>query len=130
MFVGGCTISLAGAAAARLLNALYGLFLYKSHVRRLAETEAGEVGRVWREGALLAAAAVAPSFALMMWYRWSPHVPLSVLAGAIGAGAILWMGVLLQWNHPLWVEMRKLSRHVFARLGKLCRKPFSDSQAR
>jgi O-antigen/teichoic acid export membrane protein len=124
MFVGACTISLAAAAAARLLNALYGLFLYKSHVQRLAETEAGEIGRVWREGAVLAATAAAPSFALMMWCRWNPHVPLTLLMAAITLGAALWLAVLLHWNHPLWLEIRKLACHIFERLGVLRRKRF------
>jgi O-antigen/teichoic acid export membrane protein len=115
----GCLFSLVGAAVGRVADSLVGLIVYFPHVRRLAKTEKHEIPAVYRDSALATVAAVAPSLALMIVYRWSPYTPLPLVALAVMMGIAMWAGVLALIDHPLKNEALVL-------LHKLRRKPASQ----
>jgi O-antigen/teichoic acid export membrane protein len=105
-FSAGCFFNIAAAAVGRIAEAIFGFMLYRSHVRRLAETQPGELRRIYFNSLLLTVAAVMPSMFLMIYSGWSHLTPPWLIAAAILAGAGLWIVVLVRLKHPLWAEIK------------------------
>lgn len=112
VFTVGSLFSIAGAAIGRIVDSGFGLIIYYPHMRRLANTEQGEIPRVYRESGFLTIAAVLPSFLLMVSNGWSPTTPLWQMAGVVTLGVLLWLATVHRLDHPLLGELR-----IFARKG-------------
>lgn len=105
LFVIGAQFSLVAAAAARIGEALVGILLYRGEIARLGGTHPGELRRLYLHGAIATTSAVLPALLLMLYWDWSPLVPLELLAVSIGAGIVLWLLALRLLRHPLLDEM-------------------------
>ena len=112
LFVIGCTISIAAAAASRIVEALAGLLLYLPHMNRLAGTTTGDLFKIYVQSVLLTVVAVLPSTALMVSSGWSPQASGSMIAAAVSLGILLWFGGLALLRHPLLDEIAVLVRWV------------------
>lgn len=110
MFVIGCLFGLVGAATARIGDAIVAQFLYRRHVHRLTGASAHDLRRIYLWSALLSAAAVAPSLAIMICWRWSPMTPAPAIVLAILAGGGAWVGSVFLAHHPLRGELLRLLR--------------------
>lgn len=111
----GCLVSLTAAAAGRIAESAIGLLLYYPHVRRLAQTDRGEIPAVFAQSAMLTVAAVAPALLLMIGMGWSERAPAAALAGVVGLGVALWTAVLFALRHPLSDEIILAWRRVAGR---------------
>lgn len=114
-FTLGCLGGIAGAAAARTVEACFNLALFQPHIARLADVRLSDVVPVVRQGLLLLLLAVAPAAALMGWHGWSPATPMPQVAGAIAAGVAGWAAGLWLLDHPLWQELRRLANRTAQR---------------
>ena len=110
LFSAGTLIGVAAAAAARIVETLLAYLLYRPHMDRLVGTTRGELDRIYWEGLLLSLAAVLPSFALMLWYGWSPRTPLPLVAGAVLLGVFGWAGLVFLRRHVLLEELQRALR--------------------
>ena len=114
LFVGGCLISLEAAAAARMLDAVFSVLLYRPHVNRMTGTTAADFWPIYAQSAVLTALAVAPAGALMMWGEANGSPVL--LAGVIGLGVVLWGAGLFALKHPLADELKATIGHRLPKL--------------
>lgn len=110
----GAFFSLAAASAARVLDNLAGLFLYRKHVLRLSGVGAAEYRQVFARTGMLTLVAVGPAAALMIVHRWSYAVPHVAVAAAVLAGVIAWLALLRRTDHPLGQELGLLVRKALS----------------
>ncbi|MDB5819035.1 MAG: hypothetical protein JWQ11_2675, partial [Rhizobacter sp.] len=75
-FMIGSAFSVAAAAAGRVVDAIFGLLMYRSHVSRLSGADVKEITPIYVEGALLTVAAALPLALLMAFEGWSAHTDL------------------------------------------------------
>jgi O-antigen/teichoic acid export membrane protein len=108
LFVGACFVSITAAAAARLLDAIFSMLLYRPQLERMTDTRLADTGPIYARSALLTLLATAPALVLMAAHRGSPATPLPYVAGAIAVGVALWVAGLLALRHPLIEEARRL----------------------
>lgn len=108
IFAFGCLFGLAAAALGRIGEAVVGYILYRPHIERLAGTEPGEIGRIYRESLQLTAVAIAPAILVMVWWRWSPHAPIPLIAVAVILGILGWFLLLRHKRHPIAHEIELL----------------------
>ncbi len=109
-FVCGCFIGLTGAAGARIVEAVFSFGLYRPHLERMTATTGRDLLPIYTRSALLTAAAVSPSFGVMVSYRWSASTPLPHLLAAVALGCIAWLLTLRRFDrHPLQCEVRSLA---------------------
>jgi hypothetical protein len=101
----GCLISMSAAAASRIVEALVGLCLYLAHMNRMAGTNSGELLTAYGQSALLTVAAVRPSALLMISHDWAARTPMPLIAGCVGLGVLLWLGMIVLLDHPLRAEL-------------------------
>ncbi|CAA9531491.1 MAG: hypothetical protein AVDCRST_MAG91-2995 [uncultured Sphingomonadaceae bacterium] len=111
LFVGGCLISLEAAAAARVLDAIFSVLLYRPHLNRMTNTTAADFWPIYARSAVLTALAVAPAAVLMTWGEANGSPTL--LAGVIGLGIVLWSAGLFALKHPLADELKATIGHRF-----------------
>ena len=104
LFAGGCLISLAGAAAARIADTAFAVMLYRGHLERMTDTRFSDYVPIYLEGALLTVLATAPALLIMAFYGWSPQAPVPVVLAAIVVGVIGWLIGLRVMRHPLCTE--------------------------
>lgn len=104
-FVGGCLISLNMAAAARIVDALFALYLYRPHLNAMTDTRFRDFIPAYRRAALLTVAACGPSAVLMIFAN-EASTNLFRLAAAILGGVLLWVILLFVLDHPLRGELR------------------------
>ena len=106
-----CTFSLFGlvaAAAARILDAAFSIFLYRPHLNRMTQTRLADFVPIYARSALLTFLAVGPSAAYMAWNAFSEAVPIGLLALTILLGLALWALALFRLGHPLASEAQSL----------------------
>ncbi len=108
MFTAACFISLTAAAATRILETLLSMALYRPHLERMTDTQFGDFIPIYSRSALLTVVAVAPSAALVLYWRNAPDLPAYQLLGAVILGVAMWAAVLHMMNHPLIAEARRL----------------------
>jgi O-antigen/teichoic acid export membrane protein len=108
LFLSGAAISLTAAAGAKVLESILTYVLYRRHMDRLVGAAPGELRRVYLLNLKLTAVAIAPTFALMIWWRWSPLTPLPAIFAAVLAGVGGWTTFLFSWKHPLAQEVTRL----------------------
>jgi len=109
MFTAGCFISLTGAAAARVGEAVFSVFLYRRHLDRMTQTRTRDFLPIYFRSALLTAATIAPPGLVMARYGFSEHAPLAFVALAVCAGAAVWLGLIFATRHPLAAEIARLA---------------------
>lgn len=108
IFIGGAMISLTMAAAARIAEALLAFLLYRRSLLRLVGGPRGPLRMIYLEAVLAAGLAIAPSFALMVWWSWSPNTPIAQIALAVLLGIAAWALFLVWRRHPLYLEVVNL----------------------
>ena len=108
LFAVGCFFSLTTAAAARILESFIAIAIYLPRVERITATQRSDFVRIFRRNAIATVIPCSPAFILMTLYGWSPQVPISLVAAAIGGGATIWVGILHLMGHPLSYELRRL----------------------
>jgi O-antigen/teichoic acid export membrane protein len=109
MFTAGCFISLTGAAAARVGDAIFSVFLYRRHLDRMTQTQTRDFLPIYLRSALLTAAAIAPCGLIMARYGFSEQAPLPFVALGIGIGFGLWFSLIFLTRHPIAVEIARLT---------------------
>lgn len=115
LFVGGCCVSITAAAAARLLDAVFSMLLYRPHLERMTQTRLSDALPIYARSALLTGLAVAPAAALMTAYGRSPATPLVYVLGSVAGGMALWAGGLAALRHPLIDEALRLLHRLRSR---------------
>lgn len=108
MFVGGCFISLAAAAAARIGDAILAQFLYRRHLMKMTETSWGDVIPIYLRSAVLTVAALLPAALLMLLAPDPERIGLVTTLAAALAGFVTWALLLKLTGHPIADEARKL----------------------
>ena len=116
VFCLGCLVSLVGAAAARILDATISITLYRRPLQRMTDTTWADVLPIYRRSAILTAAAIAPSTALMTAYRFSTATPFVACIFSAAVGGAAWLLTLRLMRHPLYQEMRSATAKIAARL--------------
>lgn len=107
-FIIGCLISLEAAAAARILEAIFAVVVYRRHVNRMTGSCSRDYWPVYRQGVLATALAVAPAATVILVTAGEPSWPS--LAAAITLGIAFWgMGLFLM-RHPLAKEIENAIR--------------------
>ncbi len=109
LFVLGAFHSLEAAAASRIIDALFLQWLYRPHLRRMIDALPGDFQRVYMQSALVTVAACAPAAVTMIFWRFSPAVPVEQLILASICGAALWLLALRLSGHFLFAEIVKLA---------------------
>jgi O-antigen/teichoic acid export membrane protein len=105
-FVIGSTVSVAAAASARVVDAIFAVLLYRPHLNRMTETNLSDFVPIYLRSGSLTLLACGPAGALMGIYRFRPDVPLPLLGMAVLLGVLLWVGALWTTRHPLGRELR------------------------
>lgn len=103
-FIAGCFFSIAAAAAARIVEATVGYFLYRPHMDRLAGAATRELEHIFAESFVLMAIAVMPAVVIMSIYGWSPYLPPAAVVVSIALGAVGWLAGLIIRRHPIVPE--------------------------
>ncbi|MGI4794473.1 MAG: oligosaccharide flippase family protein [Janthinobacterium lividum] len=105
LFVGGCLSGLVMASLARVGEALFSVMLYRPHIERMTDTHWQDYSRIYRQSALLTAAACGPALILMLAFGWSAAVPILFVLASVVVGVILWLITLFALAHPLAEEI-------------------------
>ena len=111
----GCFFNIAAAATGRIAEAIFGFALYRPHMNRLAEVEAGCFARIFAQSTALTIAATGPALALMVFVDWSYNIPVALLVMAIGSGMLLWLLILAALKHPLLAELQSVAGKLLPR---------------
>jgi hypothetical protein len=114
MFGLGCLFSLTAAAAGRIGEAAFSIWLYRPHLDRMTQTHTLDFALIYTRSAGLTLVAVAPAGMVMLVHGGSEHTPLTWLGPAIALGAVMWMAALHQMRHPLAVEALRLASQRFS----------------
>ncbi|MCX7378340.1 MAG: oligosaccharide flippase family protein [Alphaproteobacteria bacterium] len=108
----GCLFGIAGAAMARVVEAMFNVVLYRPHLARLTDTTLRDVLPIMGQGMVLMMLAVTPAGLVMLAHGWSPSAPLAQVLGGIAAGVVCWVIGLRVLDHPLWGEFRRLTGRI------------------
>lgn len=106
-FIGGCLISLEAAAAARVLDAILAVFLYRQHLNRMTGTFLSDFWLIYLRSAMLTVLAVTPAGILMAAFRMSADISVLLLLSVVGLGILLWGLGLFLLRHPLADELKR-----------------------
>lgn len=109
MFAVGCLGGIAGAAGARIIEALFGVVLYRPHLARMAEVNRGDILPILGRSAMLTVLAVAPAAVVMAMHDWSAYAPLLQVLPAVALGVVCWAVGLWQFDHALYQEVRRMA---------------------
>ena len=111
LFTVGCFVSIVAAAAARLLETVFTILLYRSHVERLTETRWADYVPILSRSGFLTGVAVLPAAMVMAAHGWAATTPIAPVMAAIGVGILGWLVALRALRHPLFDEgLRLLAR--------------------
>ncbi|WP_336966225.1 oligosaccharide flippase family protein [Sphingobium aquiterrae] len=119
-FTAGCLISLNAAAAARILDAVFAVILYRKHINDMTDTRTRDFAGAYLRALGVTALACGPAAAVMLAYGWAARTPVAALAPAVLLGIILWAAGLYALRHPLWQEVSGVIAHRLAsrRIGR------------
>jgi len=109
MFTIGCLFSLTAAAAGRIGEAAFSIWLYRPHLDRMTGTHTKDFIAIYARSAALTLLTIAPAGIVMMLYGGSERTPLALLAPAIALGALVWTLTLYVMRHPLAMEALRLA---------------------
>jgi O-antigen/teichoic acid export membrane protein len=115
LFTLGCLGGLVWAAAARIGDAMVAIFIYQPEVRRMTAAPASDFAPVFRQSAVLTAAAAAPAAILMSVNHWSEDTSFAAVLAAVALGVAVWATGLWLLRHPLWIEAGSAGRNLFHR---------------
>lgn len=116
LFAGGCVMGLGWAAAARVGEALFTVWLYRPHMERMTDTRGRDFVPIYLSSAALTLIAAGPAMAVMARYDWSPEAPLPAVLAGIAVGIVAWAAALVALRHPLAREGRRTLGLLFPRL--------------
>ena len=116
LFAGGCVMGLGWAAAARIGEALFAVWLYRPHLERMTDTRGRDFLPIYLSSAALTLVAAGPAAAVMARYDWSPAAPLPAVTAGIATGVVAWAVVLVALRHPLAREGRRMLGRLLPRL--------------
>lgn len=105
-FGAGCLISMAAAAAARVVDAIFAVFLYRKHLDRMTDTAMADFLPIYRQSAILTLLALLPPALLMISSRMSARTPMAQVLGSALLGVLFWMAGLSYFKHPLMQEAK------------------------
>jgi O-antigen/teichoic acid export membrane protein len=108
LFAAGCMVSLNAAAAARVADAVFAIFLYRGNLNRMTQTRVRDFTSIYLHSALLTGLATGPAIILSLIYRPASLAPLPELFVAVAAGVALWIAGLFVTGHPIAQEARGL----------------------
>jgi len=109
LFASGAVFAgLTGAAAGRLGDALFTVFIYRRPLERMSATTMSDVYPIYLRSAVLAAVAVAPVALVMLNYHGAATAPFGQVSAAVAVGIALWAATLMLTHHPLALELRRL----------------------
>jgi O-antigen/teichoic acid export membrane protein len=109
MFAFGCLFNLTAAAAGRVGEAAFSIWLYRPHLDRMTETRTRDFAGIYARSAALTLLTVAPAGIVMGLHGGSERTPLTLLGPAIGLGGLMWVLTLYRMRHPLAVEALRLA---------------------
>jgi O-antigen/teichoic acid export membrane protein len=109
MFTTGCLFGLTAAAAGRIGEAAFCIWLYRPHLDRMTQTHTSDFVGIYARSAALTLLTVAPAAIVMALHGGSEHTPLTLLGPAIGLGGLMWMAALHRMRHPLAIEALRLA---------------------
>ena len=98
------------AAASRIVESALVVYLYWPHIARITKIPSRALRGAYLRSAVLTAAAIAPATVLMMYFSWSPMVPLGLMVSSIGLGIGAYAALLFSMDHPLRDEVTGLMR--------------------
>jgi O-antigen/teichoic acid export membrane protein len=109
MFIVGCWFGgLTGAAAARIGDALFSIWLYRPYIDKMTDTRFEDFIMIYLRSAAITAVAILPAALVMLCFGFSERTPLDLLIPAIAVGGMLWAAALVLTKHPLGEEMVKV----------------------
>jgi O-antigen/teichoic acid export membrane protein len=109
LFASGALLAgLPGAAAGRLGDALFSVFIYRRPLERMSATTMSDIYPIFLRSAVLAVVAVAPAGLLMLNYHGAATAPLGQVLAAVACGIAIWAATLVLTKHPLAMELRRL----------------------
>jgi O-antigen/teichoic acid export membrane protein len=115
LFGVGCLFGLTTAAAGRIGEAAFSIWLYRPHLDRMTQTHTKDFAAIYGRSAALTLLTVAPPGIIMALHGGSETTPLAQLAPAIALGGLMWLGALYRMRHPLAMEAVRLAS---VRLGR------------
>ena len=115
LFALGCLAGLAGAAASRIGDALFTIFLVKGDLERMTQTRAPDYTLIYLQSAGLTVLACGPAAFLMAANGWSEHTSLLAISGSLLCDVCAWGLGLWYLGHPIYQEAVTAGRHVIAR---------------
>jgi O-antigen/teichoic acid export membrane protein len=118
LFIAGCFVSLTTAAASRIGEALFSLYLYKPHLERMTQTRPKDLRPVYLSSGLATLAAVLPAAGLMTAFHGSERTPLAYVLASVALGALAWLGALKALRHPLMEEIGVAFRLIQVRFAR------------
>ena len=114
LFALGCLAGLGWAAASRIGDALFTIFLVKNDLKRLTQTRAADYTPIYFQSAGLTVLACGPAAFLMAANGWSEHTPLLAIFGSILCGVCAWGAGLWYLRHPLYLEAVTAGGHLLS----------------
>ena len=114
-FLLGAKFSLNWAAASRIFEAVYSIFLYGPHIRRITGCTTRSLLPIYARSGLLTVAAIAPATLLMLRYGWSPETPVWAVFSSVALGVVLWLVTMLLLGHSVLEELKRLRGRSAAR---------------
>ena len=114
LFAAGCLGGLTTAAASRIGDALFTIFLVKGDLERLTHTRPADYPPIYLRSAVLTALACTPAALVMASNGWSPYTPLLPIAEAIACGMCAWVAGLWYLKHPLYLEALTIRHHLIS----------------
>lgn len=115
LFALGCLGGLAWAAASRIGDALYMIFLVKADLERLTGTRPSDYPRIYLHSAGLTLLACGPAALVMLLNGWSAETSLIALLAAVACGVCAWALGLRHLQHPICHEVEAVARRVLGR---------------
>jgi O-antigen/teichoic acid export membrane protein len=109
LFTTGCLFGLTAAAAGRIGEAGFSIWLYRPHLDRMTQTKSADFVGIYARSAILTLLTVAPAGIVMALHGGSERTPLTLLAPSIGLGGLMWMAALYRMRHPLAIEALRLA---------------------
>jgi len=108
LFASGAALGgLPGAAAGRLADAVFSLFIYRRPIERMSMTTLRDVYPVYRRSLFLTCIAVAPAGLVMLLHRGAATTPPGQVIASVAIGIAAWTMALIKTNHPLVAEARR-----------------------
>ena len=118
LFIAGASQGLVPAAASRIAEALTQHALFVRSIRVAADTSLGAIYRCYGPSFVVTVAAILPAIAVMQWHGWAHVIPPVHFAGAIMAGALLWLLAVHLIGHDLKSEIRTAVGAMARKVGR------------